>query len=500
MSCRLPILAGVAALVALSCGDSGDGGGGGDPVRSLEEVESATVQIVATGSFIDPEVGLQTDVAGKGSGFIIDPAGIAVTNNHVVAGAATLEVFVPGQEGPRNGVVLGVSECSDLAVIDIEGEGFPYVEWFDDAITTNLEVRAAGYPLGDPEFTLTRGIISKARAQGDTNWASVDGVVEHDARINPGSSGGPLVDGDGQVVGVNYAGSSETDQNLAIGAPSAREVVEQLRRGEDVHSLGINGVAVIDEEAELSGVWVSAVKSGSPADKTGIRAGDIVTRMENLTLSTDGTMKEYCDVIQSRRPGDVIAVEVLRFETEEVLEGQINGRELEQSFSFAEEFGEEVTGSGATSAYTEYETVLDESETIEVEVPVEWSDRRGEPTELGPTIFASTDVDELLSGWEVPGVLFSATREFDASDPEPVLDQLAPDDCTSQGREDYTDPLYHGRYEFFSDCGGTDTQYVVVVAAPEDNAFAVAVAVQLVSDADLDALDRILDSFLVRDF
>ncbi|MEI2690512.1 MAG: serine protease [Anaerolineae bacterium] len=72
-----------------------------------------------------------------------------------------------------------------------------------------LDVYAAGFPLGDPEFTLTRGIVSKARADGETDWASVDSVLEHDASINPGNSGGPLITGDGKVIGVNYAGNNE---------------------------------------------------------------------------------------------------------------------------------------------------------------------------------------------------------------------------------------------------------------------------------------------------
>lgn len=103
-------------VLAASCGGGGGGGGGsaaeGDQVDSVEGVESrmsATVQIVVTNSFIDPEVGLQMYVAGKGSGFIIDPAGIAVTDGSVVAGAATLEVSIPGQERPRNAVVLSAA-------------------------------------------------------------------------------------------------------------------------------------------------------------------------------------------------------------------------------------------------------------------------------------------------------------------------------------------------------------------------------------------------------
>ena len=139
-------------------------------VTSLEDVKSATVQIEAQGTFVDPEFGLQLNAAGRGSGFIIDESGIAVTNNHVVTGAAFLQVWVGGESEPRNATILGVSECSDLAIIDIEGDGYPYLEWYDGTITPGLDVYAAGFPLGDPEFTLTRGIVSKERASGETSW------------------------------------------------------------------------------------------------------------------------------------------------------------------------------------------------------------------------------------------------------------------------------------------------------------------------------------------
>ena len=113
-------------------------------VSALDEVESAVVRIVAEGSFIDPQLGARTNVAGSGSGFLIDESGIAVTNNHVVAGAAFIQVFVGGDNRPRNARVLGVSECSDLAVIDIDGEGYPFLEWFDGALSVGTEVYVAG--------------------------------------------------------------------------------------------------------------------------------------------------------------------------------------------------------------------------------------------------------------------------------------------------------------------------------------------------------------------
>ena len=96
-------------------------------VTSLDDVKSATIQIQSEGTFIDPEVGMVVNGAGRGSGFIIDPSGIAVTNNHVVTGAALLKVWVGGNKDKvYNARVLGASECSDLAVIKIDGADFPY--------------------------------------------------------------------------------------------------------------------------------------------------------------------------------------------------------------------------------------------------------------------------------------------------------------------------------------------------------------------------------------
>ena len=190
--------------------------GDDQPIDSLSDLESAVVQIEAVGTFVDPAEGLQLNAAGRGSGFIIDPSGIAVTNNHVVTGGGLYKVYVAGEEEPRSAKVLGVSECADLAVIDIQGDGFPYLEWYEGAIKVGLDVYAAGFPLGDPEFTMTRGIVAKEKANGKSSWASVSKVIQHDATINPGNSGGPLVDENGKVVAVNYAGDSENNQYFAI--------------------------------------------------------------------------------------------------------------------------------------------------------------------------------------------------------------------------------------------------------------------------------------------
>ncbi len=422
-------------------------------VSDLDDVQSAVIQIVAQGTFIDPAEGLQQNAAGAGSGFIISEDGLAVTNNHVVTGAAILKVYVAGEDEPRNARVLGVSECSDLAVIDLEGDDYPYLEWYEDRASVGLDVYAAGFPLGDPEFTLTRGIISKARAGGETEWASVDYVLEHDATINPGNSGGPLVDENGHVVGINYAGASSVNQYFAISAAEAIPLVEQLKEG-DVNSIGINGSAVSDGSS-IFGIWVASVKSGSPADETRIKAGDILTRMEGLDLALDGTMADYCDILRSHDATDTLSVEVLRFDTEEYLEGQINGRVLETSFSFAQELEEEVseeTGDEPnTDSYSEYTAISDETGQLSMEVPVEWSDVNGaswtvDEQSVGVALSAAPSIDDFYGSWTTPGVFFGASRTLlDSYDEATLLDDTSFEGtCEYDGRYDYEDALYTG--------------------------------------------------------
>ncbi|MEO8084077.1 MAG: trypsin-like peptidase domain-containing protein, partial [Ardenticatenales bacterium] len=481
----------------------------GAAVDNLDDVKSATIQIIAKGSFVDPEVGERLNAAGAGSGFIIDPSGIAVTNNHVVTGAAIIEVYVGGESKRLSAKVLGVSECSDLAVIDIEGDGYPFLEWRTDATKVGLDVYAAGFPLGDPEFTLKRGIISKAKADGETNWASVAHVLEHDAQINPGNSGGPLVDADGHVVGINYATNSDTNQHFAIAEDQAQSVIDTLQGGDDVDSIGVNGQAVTDGE-NIAGVWVASVKSGSPADEAGIKGGDIITRLEGLVLGTDGTMKDYCEVLHGHDPKDKLRVEVLRFSDKKAYEGQLNGTKLEETFSFAQALEPQVeqqTGNSNAADYGGYDTVKDDSQAIAMNVPTDWGDTDGsawvyKQETVGASITAASNRDGFVNGYSTPGVFFGASRMLaERYDPAALLDALQPDmgvqNCTSKGREDYKDPYYTGVYETFENCGDDKSVIVTVAAQPEDKSYDLFVLVQVVADRDLKALDTIIGSFQV---
>ena len=478
-------------------------------ITSVNDAKMATIQIEAQGSFVDPEVGERLNTAGRGSGFIIDPSGIAVTNNHVVTGAALLKVWVGGEAKARNAKILGVSECWDLAVIDIEGDDFPYFDWYEGKTDPAVEVYSAGFPLGDPEYTLTKGIISKANAGGETGWASVDGVIEHDARIRGGNSGGPLLSVDGKVVGINYAGSDQFDTNLAINSAKARPVIEKLQSGVDFESIGVNGTAISNDDGSLTGIWVSSVKSGSPADKSGIKGGDIITKLEGLVLATDGTMSSYCDILRTRSASDTYSLEVLRFDSQEVLEGQINGRALEKAFSFGSEIPQETqttSQSGTSEASGGYVTVQDDSGALQLTIPAAWSQIDGSnwtdgDTVLGASITAAADIDAFNGQYYEPGVFFGASNDIaKLGGYVQLLDVYRESyrvDCELNGRYDYEDSGFEGKYDVYSKCLGEDNSMVVLTARPIQNktSMLITLVVNMMSDADFEALDQIIASF-----
>jgi serine protease Do len=516
---RRSILVLVAALlmVAAACGGSDDGATTTTTTTAapsttttttrpeaagIDAVRGSVVQIVGTGTFQDPMAGEQANVPGSGSGFIIDDEGHAVTNNHVVTGAAFLEVYVQGEEAPRNARVVGVSECSDLAVIDIDGDGFPYLEWYDGDITAGLGIFAAGYPLGDPEYTLLEGIVAKERADGETTWASVDAVIEHSADTLPGNSGGPIVTEDGRVVAVNYAGN-ELGQSFAIGRDVALPMVGLLLEG-DAESIGINGEAFFD--GVFSGIWVYSVASGSPADDAGVLPGDLITRLEGIELAVDGTMADYCDILRSHTASDVMAIEVYRAATDEVLEGRLNGEPLEVVFSFAAELDGVVVPDdpGAGPTYTEYVNVTNDDATIFVDVPVEWGDLLGIPwdyagTLVGPALTAAPSVDGFLNTWGTPGVFIAASRELPVTRAELLDSMVFSESCTYLERVPYDDTYYVGEMDIWEACGPEGSTFLVITAEPPEQDYTVLVQIVVVNDADWDAADSIIRTFTVVD-
>lgn len=499
-------------------------------VSGLNNAKMAVIQIEAEGTFVDPQEGWNINVGKRGTGFIIDPSGIAVTNNHVVTGSAILRVWVGGDQAKQyNAVVLGVSECSDLAVIDIDGkdmEGkFPYLEWKSGSNKIGDKVYAAGFPLGDPEFTLTDGIVSKEKADGESDWASVDYVIEHSARINPGNSGGPLLSEDGKIVGINYAGIAEFDQNFAISREEAEPVIAKLRSGEDVLSIGVNGIAVSGSvgDTPIYGVWVRSVASGSPADKARILPGDIIYQLEGEVLATDGTMKDYCDILRSRDTSATMGVTVIRWSDLSLMEGQLNGRELELTGYFTDVGTGSSSGGDTSGTTTEsgYYQVTDDTGTITMEIPTDWVEVNGGSwtygdANIGVAISAAPNLQDWIDYYDAPGVFFGASNEFAKYGGYiQFLDfYTGPDGFNYRGnckyssgqRYDYDDGIYRGKFDYFYNCGGQggyDAYVLSAVSKASQGDYIIIIAIQ-VPAGDGENVDTIVqhiwDTFLVGRF
>lgn len=298
-------------------------------VDNIDDVKGAVFQIIGTGTLNTVDEGEQLNAEWGGTGFFIDSSGIGVTNNHVVAGAALLKAYVNGETKARTITVLGTSECADLAVVQVQGSDFPFLSWYDGTVKSGLDVYAAGFPLVEPEYNLTKGIVSKVDAGGQTYWASLDYIYGHDAKINGGNSGGPLVTADGKVVGVNYMSRASVDQQFSIPGDLAAPIVEQLRDEKNVASVGLAGQAVVfGPNGEYPGIWVESTTTGGIADKAGILPGDIIHEVETIIIATDGSMKDYCDILRGHKDDDPLKVMVYRSSTDEILEGTLNGDKL----------------------------------------------------------------------------------------------------------------------------------------------------------------------------
>jgi serine protease Do len=470
-----------------------------DTSTDFDGVQSATIQLQAEGTFISPGTLDPVESGSRGSGFFIDGSGIAVTNNHVVTGAGTLKIWVGGDTDRTYGAkVLGASECLDLAVVQVDGSDFPHMDWYEGDIEAALDVYAAGFPLGDPNFTLTRGIVSKADIAQDFPWASLDHVIEHDARIRGGNSGGPLVTEDGTVIGVNYAGNDALDYSWALHRDEVLAVVDDLTAGKPVLTIGANAEAIApDEQGRPLGVWIASVKAGGPADKAGIRAGDVIETMGGVTLGQRGTLEEYCEVIRTQGVDGVIDVTVYRPSNNGVYEGQINGSELE----LVEGGNSQGQGNQPTPVGS-FVTVTDDSKTVAVSVPDTWTQVLGVPTEANGVQFAnvtaSPDIASFNASWNTPGVSISATENMSVT-----VDQYLESfntglsaECTDVENGDYDDGLYAGKYLYFTGCGGVDSHFLALVTTDVTGTHQLLLTLQMVSESDKTVvLDQILSTF-----
>lgn len=324
-----------AAILLTGCGDSKTNAAVHDiPAAKAEQLSAArNTPIVAAAKKVGPAVvgitnkayvrdifnRVQLTERGTGSGVIYDKAGYIATNNHVVEGANEIIVSLPDGRTVK-GKVLGADAVTDLAVVKIEADNLPVAKFGDsDTLQVGEPAIAIGNPLG-LEFrgSVTAGVISALNRSIELGERKFS-LIQTDAAINPGNSGGALVNADGEVVGINSAKivvSGVEGIGFAIPVNTAKPILDELASRGRVARPYL-GASLMDKdiaerygfEIDLhGGIFLVKVVQGSPADKAGIRPGDIILRFNGAKVATAMDLRSKIDAC---KVGDRVEVVIL---------------------------------------------------------------------------------------------------------------------------------------------------------------------------------------------
>src|SRR5580692_9676149 len=256
-----------------------------------------------------------------GSGVIISSDGYILTNNHVVQNARTIQIKLTDNR-TFSGKVIGTDPATDVALVKVDADNLQPITFADsDQAEVGDVVLAVGDPFGIGQ-TVTEGIISAKNRQGLSEEGNSDeAFIQTDAAINPGNSGGPLVDTEGRLVGMNTAILSRSGGNQGIGfaVPSnlARWVADSLIKNGKVER-GMLGVTIQELSPDLakamnlhrtSGAVVADVAPNSPADKAGIKSGDVVVQFDNKAIEDNNTLKL---MVAESAPGKSVPIQIDR--------------------------------------------------------------------------------------------------------------------------------------------------------------------------------------------
>ncbi|MGY5848468.1 S1C family serine protease [Salegentibacter sp. HM20] len=257
---------------------------------------------------------------GAGSGVIISPDGYIVTNNHVIKDASEVEVTLNNNETYK-AEIIGADETMDIALLKIEAQDLDYIPFGD---SNNVRLGEWVLAVGNPfnlKSTVTAGIISATARDLNTYDATPQSFIQTDAAINPGNSGGALVNINGELVGINTAITSQTGSYVgyafAVPSNNARKIVEDILEYGDVQRgiLGIRGGSITPQAVDqfklstTQGVLVAEVTEGSGAQKAGIKEGDIIRKIDNVSIDKFSDLSGY---INSKRPNDQVNVSLIR--------------------------------------------------------------------------------------------------------------------------------------------------------------------------------------------
>ena len=259
-----------------------------------------------------------------GSGFIISSDGLVVTNKHVVSDTEASYKIITKDDKTYEVKKIYRDPTNDLAILKIDGSGFKTMELGD---SSNLKlgqlVIAIGTALGEFRYTVTTGVVSglgrsiSAGSPLEGALERLDDVIQTDAAINPGNSGGPLLNSAGQAIGVNTAISTE-GQNIGFAIPInvVKEAIDNFNKTGQFNRpfLGVR-YRIIDQKTALGnevpqGALIQNVISGSPAEKAGIKDGDIITKVSGNKISGDDS--SLASEIANHKVGDSVSVEIWR--------------------------------------------------------------------------------------------------------------------------------------------------------------------------------------------
>lgn len=260
----------------------------------------------------------------SGSGVIVTDDGYILTNNHVIENATNIEVVLKNNQRYFANVV-GRDEDTDLALLKIKGRNFPFLQYGNsDEVYPGDWVLAVGNPF-DLNSTVTAGIVSaKARNIGalrDRNNLAIESFIQTDAAVNPGNSGGALVNLNGELVGINTAIATTVGKyagySFAIPVNLVKKVADDLLEYGKVQR-GLLGVVIRDVDAVLAenfglpvsqGVYVRAVNTGSGADESGMKTGDVIIGINDYTVTS---VAELQALVSEKSPGETVRVVFLR--------------------------------------------------------------------------------------------------------------------------------------------------------------------------------------------
>jgi serine protease Do len=298
--------------------------------------------------FPHPNIPKEHKEQSLGSGVIVSEDGYIVTNNHVIEKAQEIKVLLSNKKDYK-AKLIGADPKTDIAVIKIDAKGLPALPWGD---SNKLRVGEVAFAIGNPfglNQTVTMGMIS-AVGRANVGIADYEDFIQTDAAINPGNSGGALINAHGELIGINTAILSRTGgyQGIGFAVPSsmARQVIDSLVKYKKVVRgwLGVSIQEVTSDLAEefgvkdLKGALVSGVMKGSPAEKAGIRQGDVILQYNGKVVEDTGNLR---NMVSQTPIGTTVKVKVLRQKKE--LEVEVSIAELPKKLAEASS-GEEDPG------------------------------------------------------------------------------------------------------------------------------------------------------------